>query len=109
MAPGLDTFAAVGFLDRVIGAVNKVGTPIDSLTDTVGPSRYRKGRDLEREGRSVAGRIAGIERRLDGGEKSELFALELTGPDGPGPRGHADPDTGDGASSARDARAPARR
>ena len=73
----------VGFLDRVIGAVNKVGTPIDSLTDTIGPSRYKKGQNLESEGRPVAGRIAGIERKLDSGDDTELFALEFTGPDGP--------------------------
>ena len=73
----------MGFLDRVIGAVNKVGTPIDSLTDTIGPSRYKKGQDLESGGRSVAGRIAGIERKLDDGQDTELFALEFTGPDGP--------------------------
>ena len=73
----------VGFLDRVIGAVNKVGTPIDSLTDTIGPSRYKKGQDLEDGGRSVPGRIAGIERKLDSGDDTELFALEFTGTDGP--------------------------
>ena len=67
----------------MIGAVNRAGTPIDSLTDTVGPSRYKKGQDLESAGRPVAGRIAGIERKLDGGEDTELFALEFTGPDGP--------------------------
>jgi hypothetical protein len=72
----------VGFLDRVIGAVNKVGTPIDSLTDTIGPSRYRKGQDLETEGRPVAGRITGIERKLESGDDTEHFALEFTGPDG---------------------------
>ena len=73
----------MGFLDRVIGAVNKVGTPIDSATDTIGPSRYRKGQDLESGGRSVAGRIVGIERKLESGDDTELFALEFTGPDGP--------------------------
>ena len=67
----------------MIGVVNKVGTPIDSLTDTIGPSRYKKGQNVEREGRSVAGRIAGIERKLESGEDTELFALEFTGPDGP--------------------------
>ena len=72
----------MGFLDRVIGAVNKVGTPIDSATDTIGPSRYRKGQDLESRGRSVAGRIAGIERKLESGDDTEHFALEFTGPDG---------------------------
>ena len=73
----------MGFLDRVIGAVNKVGTPIDSLTDTIGPSRYKKGQNIEAGGRSVAGRIAGIERKLEAGEDIELFALEFTGADGP--------------------------
>ena len=73
----------MGFLDRVIGAVNKVGTPIDSVTDTIGPSRYKKGQDIESGGRPVAGRIAGIERKLDDGEDTELFSLEFTGPDGP--------------------------
>jgi hypothetical protein len=29
----------VGFLDRLIGAVNQIGTPIDSLNNTIGPSR----------------------------------------------------------------------
>ena len=72
----------MGFLDRLIGAVNKVGTPIDSLTDTIGPSRYEKGLDLEREGRPVPGRIAGIERKLESGDDTELFALEFTGPEG---------------------------
>ncbi len=73
----------MGFLDRVIGAVNKIGTPIDSLTDTIGPSRYKKGHDLERSGRQVAGRIAGIERKLEAGDDTELFALEFTGLGGP--------------------------
>jgi len=70
----------VGFLDRVIGAVNKVGTPIDGFIDTIGPSRYKKGQELETRGRSVAGRIAGIECKLEGGDDTELFALEFTGP-----------------------------
>jgi hypothetical protein len=73
----------VGFLDRVIGVVNKVGTPIDSLTDTIGPSRYKRGEELERSGRPVAGRIVGIECKLEGGDDTELFALEFTGPEGP--------------------------
>ena len=73
----------MGFLDRVIGVVNKVGTPIDSLTDTIGPSRYKKGQEIERGGRSVTGRIAGIERKLEAGEDTELFALEYIGPEGP--------------------------
>src|SRR5688500_4278502 len=73
----------MGLLDRVIGAINKVGTPIDSLTDTIGPSRYEKGQDLETGGRPVSGRIAGIERKLESGDDTKLFALEYTGPDGP--------------------------
>ena len=73
----------MGFLDRITGAVNKVGTPIDSATDTIGPSRYKKGQGIEREGRAVEGRIAGIERKLDDGTDTELFALEFAGPDGP--------------------------
>jgi hypothetical protein len=73
----------VGLLDRVIGAVNKVGTPIDSVTDTIGPSRYKKGQAIERGGRSVAGRIVGIERKFEGSQDTEHFALEFTGPEGP--------------------------
>src|SRR5687767_4054302 len=79
VVPGRGYVRAMGFLDRVIGAVNKVGTPIDSLTDTIGPSRYKKGHDLERGGRSAAGRIVGIERKLESGDDTELFALEFTG------------------------------
>ena len=49
----------------------------------MGPSRYKKGQEIETRGRSVAGRIAGIECKLEGGDDTELFALEFTGPDGP--------------------------
>jgi hypothetical protein len=73
--------ARMGFLDKVIGAVNKVGTPIDSFTDTIGPSRYKKGDRVAEEGDRAEGRIAGIERKLEGspGTDTELFALEVGG------------------------------
>lgn len=67
----------MGFLDKVIGAVNKVGTPIDSLTDTIGPSIYRKGDEVAAEGAQAEGRIVGIERKFEGDTDTELFALAI--------------------------------
>ena len=40
----------MGFLDRVIGAVNRVATPLDNLDETIGPSRHAKGDKVAREG-----------------------------------------------------------
>jgi len=71
--------ARMGFLDKVIGAVNKVGTPIDSFTDTIVPSKYKKGDQVAEEGDPAEGRISGIERKLDDGTDTELFALEVGG------------------------------
>ena len=68
----------MGFLDRVIGAVNRVATPLDNLDETIGPSRYAKGDKVAREGEQVQGRILGIERKLDSGTDAEFFALEVS-------------------------------
>lgn len=69
----------MGFLDKVIGAVNRVGTPIDSFTDTIGPSKYKRGDQVAEEGDPAEGRITGIECKLDGSTDTELFALQVGG------------------------------
>ena len=67
-------------LNRAAGAVYSV-----DIVD----SRYRRGAKVAREGERTQGRIAGIERKLEGspGTDSELFALEIAGRGGPEPAG----------------------
>lgn len=76
----------MGFLDKVIGAANRVYTPLDNL-DLISDSRWRRGSKLVEEGERAQGRIVGIERKFEGGggssTDSEIFALEIGGPGEP--------------------------
>jgi hypothetical protein len=67
----------MGFLDRLNRAAGDVVQPVFS-----DPSFKRGDRVLER-GEQISGRIVGIERKLDGGNDTELFAFEATTLRGP--------------------------
>lgn len=56
------TLRAVGFLDRVVRIVNRVGDPAQDLTTVVDP-RLRRMDEVVGRGEQLVGRIVGIQRR----------------------------------------------
>jgi hypothetical protein len=70
----------VGILDKVIGAVNRVGTPLQSAEAVVDP-RLRRGAEVASEGHHRYGTIVGIQRRPVGEATQTVFVIDV--PAGP--------------------------
>lgn len=70
----------MGILDKLIGAVNRAGAPLQNAETIVDP-RLRRGVDVVSDGESRQGRIVGIQRRPVGEATRTVFVVDV--PAGP--------------------------
>jgi len=66
----------MGLLGRMLDKLDGRGSRLQSVTVPVDRG-YRQGDAVLAEGDRLTGRIVGIERKLDGGQDTELFAVEV--------------------------------
>lgn len=66
----------MGILDKLIGAVNRVGAPLQNA-DTVVDPRLRRGAGVASDGDRRLGRIVGIERRHVGDATRTVFVVDV--------------------------------
>ena len=68
----------MGILDKVIGAVNRIGAPVQN-TETMVDPRLRRGADVASDGQPRQGRIVGIQRRPVGEATQTVFVVDVPG------------------------------
>jgi hypothetical protein len=66
----------MGLLGRVLDKLDGRGAGLQGVDVPIDPA-YRRGAATLADGERLTGRIVGIERKLDGGQDTEVFAIEV--------------------------------